>query len=192
MGTPLATLAQFKTYKGIPTANTKEDAAITQILEASSDYIKEYCQRTFIDNFDEEVIEYHDGSYDERIYVEEYPIIDLIYEYSEDGGATYTEGTEFTDYFKGGDYISSGTTAALYNPTISHNAIKLTYTAGFEDIPAELMQATLDLTEYFRKTEYNPKSSQGASMVERGNNDYSGTFLPAHIHRVLSNYRTIT
>lgn len=192
MGTPLATLAQFKTYKRIAPTNDAEDAVITQLLEASSEYIKEYCQRTFIDHFDEELIEYHDGSEDNRVYVKEYPIVDLIFEYSNDGGATYTLATEFTDYFKGGDYITSGTTVPLYNPIVSHNAIKLTFTAGFEEIPADLNQATMDLTEYFRKTEYNPKSSLGTNMVEHSNKDGADiTKLPAHIFRVLSNYRNI-
>ena len=192
MGTTLATLSQFKTYKRISTLNTKEDAMLTQILEASSDFIKQYCQRTFVDNFDEELIEYHDGSEDSRVYVAEYPIVDLIFEYSEDGGKTYTLATEFIDYFKGGDYISSGTIVPVYNPIVSHNAIKLTYTAGYEELPADLVQATLDLTEYFRKTEYNPKSSLGTNMVEHSNKDGADiTKLPAHIFRVLSNYRSI-
>lgn len=190
MGEPLATLSQFKTYKNISTANTKEDAELVQLLQSTSDYIKEYCGRSFNDYIDEEKIEYHNGSTDERIYAKEFPIIDLVFEYSDDGGQTYTLGTEFTDYYKGGDHITSGIVGTpLYNPLISHNAIKLTYTAGFEDLPTELTQAAMDLTEYFRKTEYNPKSSHGSEMVERGNNDYVSTKLPSHILRVLSNYR---
>lgn len=192
MGTPLATLAQFKTYKSIPIGNTKEDAMISQILASASDYIKEYCQRSFNDYVDDDLIEYHEGSTDSKVFVQEYPIIDLIFEYSSDGGATYSTGIEFTEYFKGVDYISSGTDAALWNPIISHNAIKITMTAGFEELPADLIQATLDLTEYFRKTEYNSKSSLGTNMVERSQSDGADiTMLPAHIYRVLANYRNI-
>lgn len=192
MGEALATLAQYKTYKKIPTTNINEDASLTQMLNASSAFIKEYCQRSFIDYFDEEKIEYRDGSDYEKLYVKEYPINSLIFEYSEDGGQTYTLATEFIDFYIGGDYISSGSTAPLWNPLISHRAIKLTYTAGFEELPADLVQATMDLTEYFRKTEYNPKSSMGTNMVEHSNKDGADiTKLPAHIFRVLSNYRTI-
>ena len=187
----LATLAQFKTYKSIPTANTKEDDSITQMLYASSEFVSQYCQRTFI-NFDEELIEYHDGSDRDKVHLNEFPIVDLLFEYSSDGGKTYTEATEFTEYFVGEDYITSGKLGLpLYNPTISHNAIKLTYTAGYEDLPLDLVQAVMDITEYFRTTQYNPKSSHAADMVERGNSDYNSTKLPSHILRVLSNYRRI-
>lgn len=189
MGEPLATVSEFKVYKSIPSSNIKEDEIIEQLIQSTSDYIKEYCGRSFNDYISTDKIEYHDGSLDSKVFVKEFPIIDLVCEFSSDGGQTYTLGTEFSDYYKGGDYITSGTTSPLYNPSISHSAIKLTYTAGFDELPADLIQATMDLTEYFRKTEYNPKSSHGSEMVERGNNDYMSTKLPSHILRVLSNYR---
>ena len=82
MGTALATLSEFKVYKKIPTDNTKEDESIEQILDASSDFIKNYCSRSFIDNYDEEIIKYVEGSTNTTIYLEEYPVQDLIFEYS--------------------------------------------------------------------------------------------------------------
>lgn len=189
MGEPLATVEEFKTYKSISPSNISEDELIEQLLQSTSDYIKEYCGRTFNDYVYDEKIEYHDGSMDSRVYVKEFPIIDIKVEFSNDGGQTYVLGTEFSDYYKGGDYIDSGTTLPLYNPTISHRAILIQYTAGFDELPADLVLACMDLTEYFRKNEYNPKSSHGSEMVERGNNDYVSTKLPSHILRVLSNYR---
>ncbi|MCP3899105.1 MAG: phage gp6-like head-tail connector protein [Desulfobacteraceae bacterium] len=189
--TDLATLAEFKTYKNIPSNNTKEDATITQLISAASAFIKEYCGRTFLDNFDEEIEVYVSGSEDHTIYLDEYPIVSAVVEFSEDGGQTYTLGTEYADYYVGGDHITSGDGSALQNPTISHNAIKITYTGGYEEVPADLNIACLDLVEYYRSTEYNPKSSLGTNMVERSTADYYGTKLPGHIFRVLSNYREI-
>jgi hypothetical protein len=188
----LATLAQFKTYKDIDSDNTKEDDSITQMLAAASSYIKQYCGRDF--NNDEEIIEYFDASDATKVFLSEYPIIDITsVEFSSDGGQNYTLGTLGTDYFVGEDYITSGTFNPLYDSTsFIHDAIKVTYTAGFEDLPADITQACMDLTEYFRKTEYNPKSSLGTNMVERSNKDGADiTQLPAHIYRVLLNYRNV-
>ena len=189
--TDLATLADFKTYKQIPTANIAEDEKITQLISAASSFIKEYCQRTFVDYFDEEIIEYHSGSDDSTVFLHEYPLVSVVVEFSTDGGQTYTLGTEYVDYYVGGDHITSGDGSALYNPTISHNAIKVTYTGGYEEVPADLSIACMDLAEYYRKTEYNPKSSLGTNLVERSTADYYGTKLPGHIFRILNNYREI-
>lgn len=190
--TDLATLAEFKTYKEIASTNTKEDSSITQLISAASAFIKEYCGRTFVDNFDEDLIQYFNGSSDHTIYLNEYPLVSAIVEFSIDGGQTYTLGTEYVDYYLGGDHITSGDGSALINPTISHNAIKVTYTGGYEEVPADLRIACMDLVEYYRKAEYNPKSSLGTNMVERSTADYYGTNLPGHIYRVLGNYREIT
>jgi hypothetical protein len=191
--TDLCTLAEFKTYKSISDTNTKEDALIAQLITSTSDFIKEYCQRTFIDNFDEEIIEYIDGSDKKTVYLKEFPLVrdSVVVEFSEDGGQTYTTATEYTDYFIGEDFITAGAGYTLHNPTISHQAIKVTYTAGFEEVPEDLKVACMDMVEYYRKTEYNPKSSLGAHMVERSTADYYGTKLPGHIYRILSNYRAI-
>lgn len=192
MGTLLASLADFKVYKKIDTTNTREDESITMLLTNSSAFIKSYCGRTFIDNFDEEVIKYVNGSGANTIYMDEYPIQDLVMEYSDDGGATYTLATEYTNYFVGEDYVSSGTDTALYNPTIKHHALKFTYTAGLEDIPEDIQQACMDLTEYYRKAEHNVKSTFGSNSVEKSNKNFGDiTKLPPHILRVLDNYRTI-
>lgn len=192
-GTLLASLSAFKTYKTIPSDNTREDDAITEMLNAASDFIKEYCQRTFIDNYDEKKIEYFDGSSLCTRYLSEYPLFKMDkVEFSTDGGKTYTEVFEYEAYYLGEDYITSGSSSALCNPFIKHNAIKLTYKAGFETVPRDLKLACMDLAEYFRSTQYNPKSSLGTNMVERSNKDGADvTKLPAHIYRVLNNYRTI-
>ncbi len=189
--TDLATLAEFKIYKTIPSTNTKEDENITLLLAAASEFIKEYCGRTFIDNFDEDIEVYIKGSEDHTVYLSEYPIVSAIVEFSQDGGQTYTEGTEYSEYYVGDSYITSGDGTPLQNPIISHNAIKITYTGGYEEVPSDLHIACLDLVEYYRSTEYNPKSSLGTNMVERSTADYYGTKLPGHIFRVLSNYRDI-
>ena len=191
MGTALATLAEFKIYKRIPIASTNEDESITQLLDSSSSYIKEYCSRTFIDNYDEEIVKYINGSSDDTIYLDEYPVNGLVFEYSSDGGATYTTATEYDDYFITEESITSGIPGvALYNPTISVNAIRLTYTGGYEEIPSDLIQACMDLTEYFRKKEYNVSSSFAGNSVDRQDTQ-SNNRLPMHILRVLDNYRSI-
>lgn len=190
--TDLATLAEFKAYKSISSTNTSEDTSITQLLSAASDFIKQYCGRTFVDNFDEEIIEYFNGSNASTVFLSEYPLVSATVEFSTNGGQTYTLGVEYENYYLGGDHITSGDGSALANPTISHNAIKVTYTGGYEDIPADLNIACMDLAEYYRKAEYNPKSSLGTNMVERSTADYYGTKLPGHIYRVLGNYREIT
>lgn len=190
----LTTLAEFKTYKSIATTNTDEDALISQLITSSSDFIKKYCERSFVDYYDEEKVEYFNGSDSPKVFLSEYPLVSIIaVEFSEDGGITYTPAVAGTDYFAGTDHITSGVpTLALWNPYIAHNAIKVRYYAGYEVIPEDLKLACMDLVQYYRLAEYNPKSSISTALVERSNKDGADiTKLPAHIYRVLSNYRTI-
>lgn len=44
----LTTAARFKTFAGIPAANTDNDALFEIFIGVVSDYIEDYCQRTFV------------------------------------------------------------------------------------------------------------------------------------------------
>jgi len=184
MGKP--TLQSFKTYKSISQSNDSEDTMLAQVLESSALFIENYCGRTF--DPDNQTTEYSAATTG-KIFLNNYPIIMAQVSTSEDGGKTYTVATEYEDYFIGEDYILMN---YYVEPAISHNAIKITYSGGFENgWPSDIEQAVYDLTEYFRKAEYNPKSSLGTNMVERTNKDTDITKLPDHILRVLNNYRSI-
>jgi len=183
MGTP--TLDGFKTYKSISSTNDTEDNMLEPVLNSSMVFIENYCGRQLFS--EDEISQYADGL-ESKIFLDNYPVIDISVGFSADGGQSYTNGVKYTDYFVGGDYILLNN---YVQQGITHNAIRILYTAGSESIPADLEQSVYDLTEHFRKTEYNPKSSLGTNMVERTNKDTDVSKLPDHIIRVLNNYRNL-
>lgn len=186
MGLPLITAAEYKAYKGI--TSTTEDAALAIIIPKVSDLVKAFCRRTFIDYVDEAKVEVFKGGH-ESLNPEETPLrIVSSLEFSEDYGLTYTSLVEFTDYVV--DVETGQVTFILpqYQNYRRVNAFKVTYTAGYEVIPADLKLAVMDLVTYYIRNEaaLHTNKNVGANSVQI---EYiTNTGLPAHIRRVLDLY----
>ena len=186
MGLPLITAAEYKAYKGI--TSTTEDAALAIIIPKVSDLVKAFCRRTFIDYVDEAKVEVFKGGH-ESLNPEETPLRTVSsLEFSEDYGLTYTSLVEFTDYVV--DVETGQVTFILpqYQNYRRVNAFKVTYTAGYEVIPADLKLAVMDLVTYYIRNEaaLHTNKNVGANSVQI---EYiTNTGLPAHIRRVLDLY----
>lgn len=195
MARKLITVSEFKTYKNI--TNSDEDNKIDSIIISASALVKSYCSRTFIDYVKTDKVEYHDARIDTEIFLDEFPIIDIVSaEYSLDGWTTSTTLVAGdNDYFIDSELglISAGTTTpfalgAIYNL----RNFRVTYKAGYEEIPDDLKQAVLDLVEYYRSEEYTPrKSFQDMSLENLGFRETGGSKFPSHIARILSLYRRV-
>lgn len=185
MALNLITRQEYKTYAGIKSTNS--DAEIDALIPRVSEFVKNYCRRSFIDYMDDYAkIETFDGGVKEFI-LKETPVVSILtVEYSEDYGQTYTELVKFTDW------ILRDNTVVAIGPRgfpVALNGYRVTYKAGFDDVPQDLALAVLDLITYYRRNDgsvHNQKVPGGGGSVQV---EYiSTTTLPAHIRRVLDLY----
>lgn len=188
MGLDLVTKAEYKAYAGI--SSDTLDTVITAIIPKASELVKSICRRTFVDYVSDAKVEISSGNNRPRIYLQEYPVIAISsVELSTDYGATYSSLIEYTDYvfdLEDGSIIALNSTNSVFTKYI--NGYKITYTAGYEEIPADLKVAVLDLITYYIKNDASVHSNKslGGNTVQI---EYiTTTSLPAHIKRILDLY----
>lgn len=179
----------YKEYQGIQ--SNQNDTKIIKTLKGVNNFIRSYCNRTFVDYFSTPKTEYFDATQKEY-YPLEFPIINITsIKYSSNNDGDYdTALAQYTDYII--DDINSRIVAIgdqfIYN-SIPINSGQLIYTAGYNAYPDELIQAAVLLTEYFVSEAYNPrKSLAGASVDHIIQPDFTAK-LPPHIRRILEHYR---
>lgn len=185
MAANLLTRQEYKSYKGLSSPN--QDAAIDAVIPKVSKLIKTICKRTFVDFVDDPKTEIFKGG-GPFLLLTETPVIQLIsVELSTDFGGTYTELVEYTDFALDVEDDTIRPVTVTEFPKYV-NGYKVTYLAGYEDIPDDLKLAALDLTEYYLRKDmsiHSPKAP-GTNSVQV---EYITTAnLPAHISRVLNQY----
>lgn len=182
MGTDLITLAEYKAYAGITSPN--QDAAIKNLIPKVSNLTKSYCRRSFIDYVGDAKTEvFNGGSF---LLLGEYPVLSVSsVEYSADKGKTYTALEEFVDYVLD---ISEQTISPVTTFPYSVNGYKVTYTAGFEEIPEDLKLAVMDLVTYYLKNDMAVKSQRDAGSNTVQIEYITKNTLPSHIARVFDLY----
>jgi hypothetical protein len=183
MALNLTTRADYKTYANIKSTN--EDGIIDFLLPKVSQLVKTYCRRTFVDYMDEDKVEIFTGGYDTLI-LSETPVVSIAsVQYSADYGQTYTALTEYTDWVLDSDKILSLATDGFKR---APKGYKVTYRAGYDDVPNDIELAVLDLISYYRRNDgaIHSAKAPGSNSVQI---EYiSTTSLPAHIRRVLDQY----
>lgn len=184
----LITVDDYKIYAGI--TSLEQDEKLDLLVPMVSNFVKSYCARSFIDNYDiassafTDITQYFSGGSD-IVYTEEFPIVTVqSVSYSEDYGQTYTTLTEYTDYVvdKQHDRVSIFNAETIESP----NYFKIIYKGGYSETPPEVKLACYDLVEYYMRKESAPRKTQGSVSIE-----YVREGLPNHIKRVLDLYRNV-
>lgn len=183
MALNLSTKADYKTYAGIKSAN--EDGIIDFLLPKVSQLVKTYCRRTFVDYMDTDKVEVFDGGY-KTLILTETPIVSIAsVQYSADYGQTYAALSQYTDWVLDDNKILSLNPNGFKRTTKGY---KVTYRAGYDDVPNDVELAVLDLISYYRRNDgaIHSAKTPGSNNVQI---EYiSTTSLPAHIRRVLDQY----
>lgn len=183
----LITLTEYKDYAGI--SSSDQDTKLKNVILYTSDFIKAYCGRNFIDNYDGTVftpiVEYWSGGAD-HLYTKEFPLNEIVsIQQSTDYGVT------FTSLVPNVDYTYDLEKERIYVPGANNysavNAYKVTYKGGFATTPPSLKVAALDLVEYYMKKESTPRKTSGSISIEY----IRSSDLPYHIKRVLDLFRVI-
>lgn len=184
MGSNLITLQEYKAYEGI--SSTTQDLEISTIIPKVSELVKNICRRTFVDWVDDQKTEVLNGG--PCLLLSEAPVITIAsIEKSENYGQTYTELTEFTDWVLDSQNQQILPIGRFEFPYLV-NGYRITYTAGYENIPEDLKLAVLDLVTYYMK---NQGAVQSQVAVTSGNAQVqylTQSNLPGHIKRVLDLY----
>jgi hypothetical protein len=185
MGLNLTTKADYKTYAGIKSTN--DDAAIDFIIPKVSDLVKSYCNRTFVDYWETPKVEIFNGGVKEFILAETPVVAISSVQGSTDYGQTYTALTQYTEWVLQDNMILSLDASGYFPKLIK--GYKVTYTAGYNDVPNDLELAILDLISYYRKANSAVHSTRDMTPNTAQITYISSTNLPAHIKRVLDLYR---
>lgn len=184
MGLPLVTRSEYKAYSGI--ASTNSDAAIDIMIPRVSNLVKAICRRTFLDYVDDAKVEYFEGG-TKSYSPEETPVLNVSsLEYSLDYGSTYTTLTEYTDYAVN----KKDSSIICINKDFPYliNGYRVTYTAGYEELPEDLKLAVFDIISYYEKNDSAVHTHRNANPNTMQIEYISSSTFPPHIRRILDLY----
>lgn len=190
MTQPLVTLEDYKTYKKI--SKTDADLELGFIIDSVNTLVRTFVGHSIIDYYTTPKVETFNIKQKQlSIQLNEWPINNVI--------SVESRPTHQSDYVTIDpleyhvDYITDSVYA--HSSTIfdeGFGAVKVTYTAGYETVPADLKIATLDLVQHYYKEEYKERKQIGNASVDNANR-YTGlaSEWPVHIIRVLDMYRNV-
>lgn len=181
----LITLSDYKSYKKI--TKTDSDEELTGIISSVSSLIKTYCGHSFIDYYTTPAVEYFNIKQSQHaILLNEWPVKNVTsVEYRDKYDASYQVvspaeyfvDTSIDTLFKHDGYWQEG-----------FGAVKVTYTAGYQNTPDDVKIAALDLVHHYFKEEYKERKSLGAASIDNSTK-FNSSKWPAHVIRVLDLYR---
>lgn len=190
MAKDLISLQLYKQLKNINSTNA--DASTSELINLCSDYIKAYLGRTLVDHYTpgKEKVERRKGNIN-KIYLSEFPLRQVVSVELKDEAGTYSTLVDGTDYFI--DYEVDAVMTVDGEPftrSLDPNAVRITYTGGYESVPSELQLATVDLVTFYLKGEYVQKKEMGGmDSISFKNLLQIEHNLPQHIARVLEMHR---
>jgi hypothetical protein len=109
-------------------------------------------------------------------------------EFSDDFGKTYRTLTEFVDYAVDQEADAVELISAPYVGYNKLNAFKVTYNAGYEEVPSDLKLALADLITYYLRNDSAIHSNKAIGTNSVQIEYVTNTGLPAHIRRVLDQH----
>ena len=169
---------------GINSANS--DGEIDSLIPKVSQFAKTYCKRTFLDYYNDPLVEYNAGGFD-RILLKETPVANVTsVQQSKDYGQTWTSLVKYTDWVLDGDDIVSLHPSGKFEQLI--RGYKISYFGGYEATPEDLKAACMDLLTYYKDNEGAVKSTKAAGTNSTQIEYIQTSSLPAHIRRVFDLY----
>ena len=181
----LITKAEYKAYAGI--SSTNHDAEIDALIPKISQLVKNYCRSGIVDYYSDQKTETYNGGYD-CLLLKEAPLVQILsVEYSNDFGKTWTELTEFTDWYFDPERNAVVSTAPSGFPK-TPMGFKVSYFAGYESVPVDLKLAVMDLVKYYSRNDGAVHSNRAPTGTGIQIEYITHTQFPAHIKRVLDLY----
>lgn len=188
----LITLAQGKTFLGIPTLETSHDSLVEDFINEASQMIETYCNRFLIQRT---VIEYKNGNGRKQLILNQYPISsitslhdDLNHSY---GAETLIDASNYGIY---GDQLNDNFYIERFDSAFCRGQknIKIVYVAGYllADIPADLKLACKIIIAFY----YNKQQSKDWTTSTKSKGDENITVIqgiPQSAIEILDKYKRL-
>ena len=192
----LVTLAQYKEAEGI--SSSKDDLRFNSIVPSVRELVKTYCGNSFVDFYSSNKTETFTIDWDTYVVqLTESPVNSVVsvQERETYGGSYDTLTTSDSEY-----YLESSTDSILrtndsgryQNWPKGVGSVKVVYTGGYSEVPADLKLAVFDLITYYYKDEHKQRQTiAGATLQNQGSSSQRmNVGFPDHIKRVLDLYKT--
>lgn len=191
----LVTLAQYKEAEGI--SSSKDDLRFNSIIPSVSELVKTYCGTSFVDFYSSNKTETFTIDWDTYVVqLTESPINSIVsVQERETYGSSYsslaTSDSEFYLESSTDSIFRTNASGRYQNWPKGVGSVKVIYTGGYSEVPADLKLAVLDLVTYYYKDEHKQRQSiAGASLQNQGSSSQRmNVGFPDHIKRVLDLYK---
>ena len=185
----LITLEEYKEIEGL--SSPKDDLRLEQLIDSVSQLVKTYCGNSIVDHYStNKEEEFNIDWHTHIVQLTESPVNAVVSVQKRDSVAESYTTVPTTDY-----YLDKKTDSVLYVTGSTYKnwprgaaAVKVTYTAGYDDCPKDLKLAVVDLIKYYFKNEAVARRTlAGATVENQGTGEGRG--FPDHIKRILDMYK---
>jgi hypothetical protein len=190
----LISLAEYKEAEGIN--SPKEDLRLNHIIPSVSQLVKTYCGTSIVDYYSTNKVELINIEWATHVVqLTESPVNTIVSVEERDSYSTsYVELTTANH-----EYYFDAATDSIYRTTGGQylnwkkgpGAVRVTYTAGYSEVPADLKLAIMDLVTYYLRDEHKERRTlAGASIQNQSSTSQTNNVaFPDHIKRVLDLYK---
>lgn len=191
----LITIEEYKLAEGIQSA--KEDLRLESIVPSVSQLVKTYCGNSILDFYSISKLETFNISWDTNIVqLTETPIRAVA---AVSIRESYNQEYSFLDD-NDQDYYIDFATDSIYRTYNNGNprswprgpgAVRVQYTAGYSECPADLRLAVIDLITYYLRDEHKERKTIAGSSIQNqsSTSQRNNVAFPDHIKRVLDLYK---
>ena len=179
----LVTVDACKYQLDIPASETKYDAYLERLINSASQQIERYCNRRFVPwNY----VEIFDGNSSDQQILSNFPVL-AINEVCVDSSRVFGEDTIVTNYS-----LVDGNVLQRIGSSwgSSQQSVRVSYTAGFEEIPADLEDACIMLVEI----RYRLKNDRRLGRESQSKAGEDITFVagwPTEVTTILDEYKIL-
>lgn len=179
----LTTLANAKSWIGIPSGSTGDDALLTRLIDAVSALFGQITSREFLTGT---YTEQSNGTGRNFTLTKNYPVRSV--------SSVTINGSvipQSTNYSMAGWYLDGDVIRTRgYSFQLGDGNVEISYTAGYDVIPSDLEQACVEAVGM----RYRERTRAGQSSQSTGgeNASYESRELPAFVQKVLDQYKRVT
>lgn len=185
----LVTVEEYKEAEGI--TSVKEDLRLATLVESVSQLVKTYCGNSIIDYYSTNKTEYFNIDFSTNlVQLTESPLNTVVsVEERDSPTASYLVLDDSTDY-----YVDTTTDSIMLHSRPfkrGYGSVKVVYTAGYSECPADLKLAIFDLITYYLKDEHKERRTLAGATVQNqaSTTQRNNVAFPDHIKRVLDLYK---
>tara|TARA_A100001015_G_scaffold302442_1_gene390638 strand:- start:137 stop:760 length:624 start_codon:yes stop_codon:yes gene_type:complete len=195
-GLTMANLITVDIYKEVEKITSNQnDFAISYYADSVSQLVKTYCNNSFVDFYSTDKIETFSINWPQYfVQLTESPVNSIsgvqIRESIAENYTNLTSTQYFLDTSTDSVYRSDGASGYQNFPT-GPGALRVSYRAGYAEVPTDLRLAIVDLITYYLKDEYKERQTlAGASIQNKvSTSQRNNVAFPDHIKRVLDLYK---